>query len=286
MLMEHAASRSLRAPQGDGQKVIEPPWPALPEVVHASRDQLARADYDVQGRSLRDLALNARAALLQQALAFTRQYRGIPQQLENASSITGLPFVLAGHQPQLFHPGVWYKNFVLGALARQIGGVGIHLLIDSDLCRTATIRVPTGSIQEPRLETMAYDEPSYEVPYEERAIREPRVLRSFAERLVAQIRPFVPDPMVTSLWPLVLDRNPQQMNLGLRLAQGRHALEETWRNETLGLPQSVVCRLPEFAWFVAHVLAHLPASILVGSKRCARRLSPHSSIAEPGAAGA
>ena len=29
-------------------------------------------------------------------------------------------------------------------------------------------------------------------------------------------------------------------------------------NETLELPQSAVCQLPEFAWFVAHLLAHLP----------------------------
>ena len=32
----------------------------------------------------------------------------------------GLLF-LAGHQPQMFHPGVWYKNFALGELA---GGTG------------------------------------------------------------------------------------------------------------------------------------------------------------------
>src|SRR5207253_8618045 len=38
----------------------------------------------------------------------------------------------------------------------------------------------------------------------------------------------------------------------------RHALEESWQNETLELPQSAVCQLPEFGWFVAHILANLP----------------------------
>jgi hypothetical protein len=64
--------------------------------------------------------------------------------------------------------------------------------------------------------------------------------------------------MVAELWPLVMGRNPDERNLGLRLAQGRHALEESWQNETLELPQSAVCQLPEFAWFVAHLLANLP----------------------------
>jgi hypothetical protein len=68
----------------------------------------------------------------------------------------------------------------------------------------------------------------------------------------------VHEPLIESLWPLTLERNPVQANLGLRLAQGRHALEAEWHNETLELPQSAICQLPEFAWFLAHLLAHLP----------------------------
>ena len=95
------------------------------------------------------------------------------------------------------------------------------------------------------------------------------------------MRPLVADPMVAALWPLVMERNPRQTNLGLRLAQGRHALEETWHNETLELPQSAVCQLPEFAWFVAHLLAQL-AAVLGGVQRCAGHVSAGASDAEPG----
>jgi hypothetical protein len=72
------------------------------------------------------------------------------------------------------------------------------------------------------------------------------------------LEPLVRAPIVESMWPLTLERNPAQSNLGLRLAQGRHAYEETWHNDTLELPQSAVCQLTEFAWFAAHILAHLP----------------------------
>ncbi len=259
MLMEQASgSRSLRAPQADGQKVIEPPLDVLPQMVAANREQLAHVDYDVQGRSLAELSSSARRALVEKAATYTSQYRDVPERFRQVQSFIRAPFILAGHQPQLFHSGVWYKNFVLGSLARQVDAVPVHLLIDSDLCRSASIRVPTGTVDDPRVEVVPYDEPSGEVPYEERAIRDLDALRSFADRAAALIRPFVSDPLVTSLWPLALDRNPQQSNLGLRLAQGRHAHEEAWHNDTLELPQSVVCQLPEFAWFVAHLLAHLP----------------------------
>ena len=259
MLMERASEfQKLRAPQENGEKLIDPSWQLLPEVVERNRRRLAEADYDVQGRSLGELSHSARQALVRQAIAYTSRYRNVPSRLDGVRSSVDAPFILSGHQPQLFHPGVWYKNFVLGGLARQLDGIGIHLLIDSDLCRSVSVRVPTGSVEEPRVEAVPYDAPSAEVPYEERAICDPAMFASFADRVVQWMEPLVRDPMVESMWPLTLERNSGQTNLGLRLAQGRHAYEATWPNDTLELPQSAVCQLTEFAWFVAHILAHLP----------------------------
>jgi hypothetical protein len=259
MLMELASEfRHLRAPQDDAAKLIHPSWSVLPEVVESSRRQLALVDCDIQGQRLSTLSAKARRALVDGASSYTRCYRDVSERVLKLASAADAPFILSGHQPQLFHPGVWYKNFVLGGLARRLDGLGIHLLIDSDLCRSVSIRVPTGTVDEPRVEAVPYDEPAPEVPYEERNIRDFTTLSRFAGRVSELTKPLFDQPIAESMWPLVLDRNQGQSNLGLRLAQGRHAYEETWRNETLELPQSAVCRLPEFAWFVAHVLAHLP----------------------------
>ncbi|HEX5472539.1 MAG TPA: hypothetical protein VFW73_11665 [Lacipirellulaceae bacterium] len=259
MLMESAKEyRALRAPAGDGETLIDPPWSELSDVVARNVEEFARVQYDVQGRSLGDLSGTARRGLLDKALRYTRQYRDVPERWQSDAVVASEPFVLSGHQPELFHPGVWYKNFVLGALAKKLDGIGIHLLIDSDTCRGASIRVPTGSISKPRSEAVLYDEPTAEVPHEERTIHDATTFSTFGERAASLVRPLVADPMVGQLWRLVMERNPSQQNLGLRLAQGRHALEESWRNETLELPQSMVCELPEFGWFVAHVLANLP----------------------------
>ncbi len=259
MLMESAREyRTLRAPSGDGQTLVAPSWQELPGAVARNRELLSFVRYDVQGRSLAELSAAARRALLGKSLSYTSKYREVPDRWRKLASLESVPFLLSGHQPELFHPGVWYKNFVLGSLARKLDGVGIHLLIDSDTCRSASIRVPTGTASEPRVEAVAYDEPMAEVPHEERMIRDAATFSTFAERSASLIRPFIAEPLVAELWPLVMTRHPAQKNLGLRLAQGRHALEETWQNETLELPQSAVCELPEFGWFVAHLLANLP----------------------------
>lgn len=263
MLMEQERiSGSLRAPQGDGQTLISPPLDLHPSIIAANRKSLAQADYDVQGQPLTRLSTSARVGLLQRAIEYTSQYREIPHRISalaaTNSKLASVPFVLSGHQPQLFHPGVWYKNFVLGSLARDLNAVPVHLLIDSDLCRSASIRVPTGTIDQPLVEVVPYDEPTAELPYEERAIQSFDTLQAFGHRAASVLRPLISDPLLGELWPLTLNQNPKETNLGLRLAQGRHALEERWGNDTLELPLSRVCELPEFAWFLSHILAHLP----------------------------
>jgi len=59
----------------------------------------------------------ARADLLAAARRWTAAYRQVDLASDDPE---GLIF-LAGHQPELFHPGVWFKNFALGAIARQQG---------------------------------------------------------------------------------------------------------------------------------------------------------------------
>jgi hypothetical protein len=256
-MAETAQFRRYRAPQEDGQALVDPPRASLAAVVARNRRHAAELDHDFQGRSLRDLASTVRRSLVERAIAYTTQYRDLGSAASTIARCCKIPFVLSGHQPQLYHPGVWYKNFVLGDLARETGGIGIHLLIDSDSCRTASIRVPTGSANEPRVEAVPIDHPAAEMPYEERMIADETLFDSFPQRVTSLLRPFIANPIVNELWPLI-QKHSTGPNLGRRVAQGRHALEAAWGNDTLELPQSAVCGLPEFSWFLAHVLAHLP----------------------------
>ncbi len=67
----------------------------------------ARGDHASLGDwSWTELARQAREEMLAEAIAWTRQYRDV--------DVPPSTIFLAGHQPQLFHPGVWLKNFALG----------------------------------------------------------------------------------------------------------------------------------------------------------------------------
>src|SRR5687768_4259463 len=107
----------FQTPRDDGGKLVTPPVSEGAELIAAHRARLEACDYDVQGQSLPDLAIEARRQLLTEALAYTRAYRDVSSFEQSGGIATQPSLVLAGHQPELFHPGVWLKNFMLHSVA-------------------------------------------------------------------------------------------------------------------------------------------------------------------------
>ena len=240
----------LNAPKEDGAKLIEPPLRLAKEMVAANQRVLN--GYDVQGRTFTDLAREAHDCLFTEALRYTRSYRDVVVPAQPAK------FILAGHQPEMFHPGVWLKNFVLARLAKCQNAVAVNLQIDSDTMKTASLRVPGGSVDQPRMEYVSFDHGAPELPYEQRSVLDVKCFESFGERAGIQLGQLLKDPLLQRYWPRAVARARETKNVGASLSQARHQCEGEWGLQTLEIPQSRVCDLRPMRWFMAHLLAHLP----------------------------
>jgi len=213
-------------------------------------------DYDFQGCRFRALVDQSREEMLLAAVAYTSSYRNLSS--DHAHWRSSDPLIFAGHQPDLFHPGVWAKNFAMGTFAASQGGVAINLLIDADVPKSTSLKVPTGSPEVPALEKIALDNVPIAVPYEEWEIMDEDLFRSFGSRVAAAIKPLVADPSIGMYWQKVLERSRSERHVGFCLAQARHQLEGEWGLRTLELPQSHCCETEAFRWFTAHMFAQLP----------------------------
>src|SRR5205085_2214936 len=96
-----------RAPAEDGAVVCEPPLSEVGRLLAENRRRLDFAD-----RAWADLRRDARRAAFEAARDYLRR-GGEPLPEWNGERL-----ILAGHQPELFHPGVWVKSFALHGLAR------------------------------------------------------------------------------------------------------------------------------------------------------------------------
>lgn len=252
---ESLAYRRLRAPREHAAALIDPPLAQAEALVRQKVELLKGYQHDCRGRTLRQLSSEARQHLLQAAHRYTSTYRDI----EPAPAADDKkPILLTGHQPQLFHPGVWFKNFALSALGKKLSGRAINLLIDNDTLNSATLRVPSGTVKEPHVESVPVDRQADEIPFEQRQVLDRDLFESFGQRVQQVIAPLVPNALIGQLWPEAVEALKRTDNLGQCLAQARHRLEGQWGLSSWELPISEVYRSAPFRWFATHLLGDLP----------------------------
>jgi len=226
----------------------------LPELLRQNRVALDADVPCLDGSSLRSLREECRREVLQQAQSYTRQLTGA----DGPAAGVG-PLVVTGHQPELFHAGVWAKNFAVARVARRSGGVALNLMIDSDTADRREILIPTGSRTHPRMTFAAFDAFSPQQPWEDARIEDRSCFRSFGERVARSLRDdwgFV--PLAASVWETALTTATSSGSLVDGLAAARRQAELQCGINNLELPWSRVCQTRVFCQFAAFLMSDLP----------------------------
>ncbi len=157
--------------------------------------------------------------------------------------------IVTGHQPELFHPGVWAKNFAAAGLARRLQGAALNLIVDNDLCKSASLKVPWPA-EKPGIKEVLFDEPQPPMPHEERFVQDEarwqNVLSSGPKELQDAERLF------SRYWHLVADVEGKTRHwpMGWRFARGRRLIEEAWQVHNLELPISQLAKTKGFLAFL------------------------------------
>lgn len=244
----------LRAPSNDGGLLATPPLDQAPSLVDANIQRASSWEYDFQGRPagpLRDL-------VRRQAADEARSYlAGIgvepPPAIEGRSGL-----IVTGHQPELFHPGVWVKNFAAAGIAARRNASALNLIIDDDIPKSASIRVPHVKDGRLAVRRVDFDRWEGEAPYEDLPVHDEAFFASFGDRVQDELDGLTIDPLIKRFWPEVARYRDGGLPLGLRLAAARRRIEEAWGVRNLEVPFSRICQTEGFLWFACHLLAQLP----------------------------
>ena len=248
----------LRAPSSDGALLAVPPLNQVAAQFGQTANRLAAWDHDFQGRR----ASRLRAQVHQEVISASRQFLSshgldVPE-CRQAQNTSTTPLVVTGHQPELFHPGVWVKNFATAALARVHGGLGLNLIVDNDIPKSSSVRIPQIAGEKARIVRVDFDHWTGEAPFEDMPVHDEGVFASFGERALRVLGQSIADPILVDYWPRAVRRRDIRVPLGLRLALARHEIEASWGACNLEIPLSHVCQSEGFFWFACHLLAQLP----------------------------
>lgn len=243
----------LRAPTGDGALLAVPPLAEVPALLQANAARLAVWDHDFQGRPASRLRFEVRDQILNSAGRYLRA-SGLDTRVVPESS----RLLVTGHQPELFHPGVWIKNFALANLAKRTDSVALNLIVDNDIPKSSALKVPRTVEDGFRIEKVFFDDWAGEIPYEDLKVEDEALFTSFADRVRAVLGNAISDPVIDEFWPRALNAANASNRVGLRFAMARRAVEASWGIHNLEVPLSTVCESEGFQWFACHLFAHLP----------------------------
>jgi hypothetical protein len=242
----------LRAPRDDGSVLAEPPLAEAGRLLADNRRLFADTHLQIFGKPLAELRELARQEVLAAAHAY------FCESGEPVPSGASASLLLAGHQPELHHPGVWVKNFALAGLARQHSSTALNLVVDNDTVKSTALRFPVHSGPSGAyLETIAFDEWNSEVPYEERPVHDEALFASFAERASAVTGAWNFPAMLPRFWSEVSRQAQRTSLLGERFAAARRSFERQWGCHNLELPVSRLSQTKAFAWFACHLGSEL-----------------------------
>ena len=240
----------IRAPRSHGEALVVPPPAEISQLWNRNLQTIQDHNFLVNGQPISQLRSEARNHLIFSAQSYSSQYcDGYDLDITPTTGV-----IMSGHQPRLFHPGVWFKNWALSDLGAQFGATAINLIVDNDLCGHPTISVPK-ILGEWRagIVTVAYDKAGGNIPFENCKIQDPEMFESFSRRVSAAISPVIDSPLVQPLWQHALNYCDPQKRLGHTLAAARHRLEFDLGLRTYEIPLSEVCRSEPFAHFLIEI---------------------------------
>jgi hypothetical protein len=246
--------RRLRAPGQNGAILSEPPFAEVGDLIRANRETLSKPGPPLLGHSWTSLRSEARQTIVGLARAYLRG-AGEPVPEYGHESL-----LMAGHQPDLVHAGVWVKHFALNGLARKYGSTPVNIVVDNDTAKSCSIRLPILSgagTDQPQLVNIPFDHWSGEVPFEERGINDESLFAALADRAAPVHRHWGFTPLLGVYWREALIQARRTSLQGERFAAARRSLERQWGCHNLEIPVSSLCASRPFAWFACHLLSDL-----------------------------
>ncbi|MDA3937335.1 MAG: hypothetical protein PF636_10890 [Actinomycetota bacterium] len=119
--------------------LTRPPYDEWADITDANARLSETWDFAVAGVSAAEFRTTARLEAAEAASVFSSRLRvpvrSLPSEVDRV--------VVTGHQPELYHPGVWVKDFLLQRVADKSSAVAIDLVVDTDSFVDVSLRVPS-----------------------------------------------------------------------------------------------------------------------------------------------
>ena len=181
-------------------------------------------------------------------------------------TIKKIPIIQTGHEPILYHPGVWIKNHLAHYLVKKLGGISVNMIVDNDACNMGFMYVPILSEISASVGKVAFVKNKDHVASEEIVFDDFEPILQFKEEVIdllsknnyrEEVKTIVED--MQGMFGQFINRIGEYYQQGCSdmvglLTAARKSLEEDFGIENPEVPVSWMCDTDGFYHFVLHIL--------------------------------
>ena len=240
-----------QAPKADFGLFASPPLSQWNELALANQALLNTPGIRLGGRLLTELRAQARLDFTQTATHWNPAAPLPPNALSPNAA-----WLMTGHQPELYHPGVWAKNFAVSLVAQKFGLIGVNLVADTDQFKSNHVRVPSGSLQHPVIVDVPFDTVDDGRPCEAWKVQQTALFVTFDVWVGDYLSPELRDPLIRPFWRKVIgvkDATPAR-----KISVARQSIEHEWGLGLVESPMSLWAETPAVQHLFCMILADLP----------------------------
>ena len=284
-------------PKNNKEVFLEPAIEHIPELVLGNRRKIHGYKFEINGIPFQVLRDKTRMDVLRQAVCYTnrikslirkdpsgqRRYDRTGMQKDTSlqaaqdrlcineltldyETIKNIPIIQTGHEPILYHPGIWIKNHLVQYLVNKLDGIGVNMIVDNDACNMGFMYVPILSKISPSVGKVAFVKNKDHVAYEEIVFDDFGPILQFKEEVIDLLskNDFREDVKTTmedmqDMFGQFINRIGEYHQQGCSdmvglLTAARRSFEEDVGIENLEAPVSWMCDTDGFYHFLLHIL--------------------------------
>ncbi|HHT9129075.1 MAG TPA: hypothetical protein ACFYEE_10010 [Candidatus Wujingus californicus] len=190
-------NKVYKVPENDKEIFVSPAINDCIELILSNIKIISKYNFEISGVPFQVLRDKTRSELLQKAELYTNKIISIIEKEKllddlcekrkgcnfyiNYKSLKNNFIIQTGHEPILYHPGVWIKNHLTNYLTRKTGGIGINMIVDNDACNMGYMCAPNLFSKPPAIEKIQLVVDKNKLAYEEILFNDIKVLTGLKE---------------------------------------------------------------------------------------------------------
>src|SRR3990172_9347986 len=201
-------------PKNNREVFLYPALDRIPELVLENRRKIHGYEFEINGIPFQELRDKTRMDVLHQGVSYTNRIKSLLRKdasgliydrnrmqkdtsLQAAQdrlcineltldyeTVKNIPVVQTGHEPILYHPGIWVKNHLVQYLVNKLDGIGVNMIVDNDACNRGFMYVPILSEKSASVGKVALVRNKDHVAYEEIVFDDFGIILQFKKEVI------------------------------------------------------------------------------------------------------